>query len=128
MKIRSTAVVGVVVALAFGGVAQAQTSNDLNCSDFRSQDEAQAAYYADPSDPNNLDGDGDGYACETTFGEPTATSPGDSGTPSGGVDTGFGGLSDDGSPSPSVPLLVGLSSAAVAGLWILHRRRSAPTQ
>lgn len=39
--------------------------DDLNCSDFGSQEEAQAELEADPSDPNNLDADNDGTACDT---------------------------------------------------------------
>jgi len=49
---------------------------DLSCSDFASQAEAQAAFDADPSDPNGLDLDLDGVACETPFvvpAEPAAT-------------------------------------------------------
>jgi len=38
---------------------------DKDCADFRSQAEAQAELERDPSDPNNLDGDGDAVACET---------------------------------------------------------------
>jgi hypothetical protein len=38
---------------------------DKDCTDFRSQAEAQAELERDPSDPNNLDADGDGVACET---------------------------------------------------------------
>lgn len=37
---------------------------DLNCENFVSQPEAQATLDADPSDPNNLDADDDGVACE----------------------------------------------------------------
>ena len=36
----------------------------LNCEDFTYQEEAQARYDADPSDPNRLDADADGIACE----------------------------------------------------------------
>jgi hypothetical protein len=36
----------------------------MDCSDFSTQGAAQAALDADPSDPNNLDGDNDGWACE----------------------------------------------------------------
>ena len=36
-----------------------------DCGDFRSQAEVQAELERDPSDPNNLDADGDGVACET---------------------------------------------------------------
>jgi hypothetical protein len=39
--------------------------SDLTCSDFATQDEAQRALEADPSDPHGLDVDLDGIACET---------------------------------------------------------------
>jgi len=38
---------------------------DLNCSDFPSQAAAQAHLRADPSDPDRLDADHDGIACES---------------------------------------------------------------
>jgi len=38
---------------------------DIDCADFRSQAEAQAELERDPSDPNNLDADNHGEACET---------------------------------------------------------------
>jgi Excalibur calcium-binding domain len=41
------------------------TTTDLDCADFATQQEAQADLERDPSDPNNLDADGDGVACET---------------------------------------------------------------
>lgn len=44
------------LSLAKGGLA---------CSDFASQTAAQAVLDQDPSDPNGLDTDGDGVACET---------------------------------------------------------------
>lgn len=40
-------------------------ARDLNCSDFSTQQEAQAAYDKDKSDPNHLDRDKDGIACES---------------------------------------------------------------
>ena len=39
-------------------------SADLDCADFAFQEDAQAVLDADPSDPNGLDGDNDGIACE----------------------------------------------------------------
>jgi hypothetical protein len=39
--------------------------DQYNCSDFRSQAEAQAVLRADPRDPNQLDTDRDGIACES---------------------------------------------------------------
>ena len=61
------------------------TSEDRDCADFSSQSAAQAALEARPGDPENLDADDDGIACEEHFGE--------SGQqvqvrPVGGVDTG----------------------------------------
>jgi len=66
--------------------APAQAQEDLDClKDFTYQEEAQAVYNQDPSDPNGLDGnDNDGVACEmlphrpgepTTSVPPTTTSP-----------------------------------------------------
>ncbi len=49
-------------------VAQEETapsSDDLDCSDFDTQEEAQAVLDEDPSDPHRLDEDGDGEACES---------------------------------------------------------------
>ena len=48
-------------------------SSDLDCTtDFATQEEAQAVLEADPSDPNGLDRDKDGKACETL---PSETKP-----------------------------------------------------
>lgn len=53
--------------VAFGlvaGFGKATTNaQDLDCSDFTSQQAAQVVYDADPSDPNDLDGDNDGVPC-----------------------------------------------------------------
>jgi hypothetical protein len=39
-----------------------------NCADFRTQAQAQAVLRADASDPNGLDADRDGIACERNRG------------------------------------------------------------
>jgi micrococcal nuclease len=41
------------------------SSGDLDCSDFGTQEQAQQTLEGDPSDPNGLDADSDGEACET---------------------------------------------------------------
>ncbi len=41
-----------------------EARRDLDCSDFRSQKAAQAVLDRNPRDPNNLDPDNDGVACE----------------------------------------------------------------
>jgi hypothetical protein len=70
------------------GSSSSDTSgDDRDCADFASQADAQAALDADLSDPDHLDADVDGIACEDRFG--------DAGQqvqvhPSGGVDTGGG--------------------------------------
>jgi hypothetical protein len=43
---------------------RSSTDGDLDCSDFESQEEAQAVLEEDSSDPNGLDEDSDGEACE----------------------------------------------------------------
>jgi hypothetical protein len=73
--------------LLLAGVAVAQ--DRLNCEDFDSQDEAQAVLDRDPSDPNNLDADNDGMACDTlpsggtTGTSTTGTTTGTTGTTTG---------------------------------------------
>jgi hypothetical protein len=48
-----------LACLALPGLAQAQ---DRNCDDFDTQEEAQEAF--SPGDPEGLDGNSDGVACE----------------------------------------------------------------
>ena len=47
------------------GAAFAAGIDNQNCSDFDYQEDAQAVYDDDTSDPNGLDGDNDGVACQT---------------------------------------------------------------
>lgn len=46
------------------GVGSGNGTSDLDCADFATQQEAQAVYNQDPSDPNGLDADNDAIACE----------------------------------------------------------------
>ncbi len=55
-------VVSFALTLLLGPAAGAQA--DLDCSDFDTQQEAQAELRRDPSDPHGLDADNDGIACE----------------------------------------------------------------
>lgn len=78
---------------------------DLNCSDFATQEEAQAVLDADPSDPHGLDGDGDGIACEslpsgTTTVPPTVPPTTECTT---GVTNELGGCEPVGTPDNPVP-------------------------
>ena len=74
MSINRTALLVLVVLLsmavafcarmAWEFTPDAFAQDDLDCADFATQEEAQAAVDADPSDPNGLDADSDGFACE----------------------------------------------------------------
>jgi excalibur calcium-binding domain-containing protein len=55
-------VLGALVVVAPAALAQA---GDQDCSDFPSQAAAQAHLRADPQDPDGLDSDSDGIACES---------------------------------------------------------------
>jgi hypothetical protein len=66
---RNAVFVGLVVAsIALWFLWSAMSpavAQDLNCSDFDFQEEAQDELDSNSSDPNNLDDDNDGIACET---------------------------------------------------------------
>lgn len=133
---RTPLAVAILMVMAPAAIAQ----DTLNCGDFEFQEDAQAVYDADPSDPHGLDGsDNDGIACESlpprgsaAPSEPTAptgtdTTDGAAGsgtsgqTPAGGVPTGAGGTAASG--LPSLQLLVGMAGAmGAAGLTALAFR------
>ena len=138
------------VSLASAQLATPLAAN-LNCSDFKYQEDAQAVYDQDPSDPNGLDGnDNDGKACESlphrpqqntptseqpstttkTHTAPKSTTAKKSTTgsqvkvkPVGGVATG-GGEPDEGAPAFLV-LSGALLAAAASGGMVLYLRRRA---
>lgn len=68
------AALSTVLVVGMAGTAAAQADQD--CKDFASQEAAQAHLIADPSDPDGLDEDGDGEACENhEYGPPDTTAP-----------------------------------------------------
>ncbi|MEU4251629.1 excalibur calcium-binding domain-containing protein [Amycolatopsis sp. NPDC026612] len=121
---------------------------DKNCADFQYQEEAQAVLDATPGDPNDLDRDKNGIACETLPHRPhqqstptttskkpvstthsapkTATKKPATGSqvkvkPVGGVATGGGEPAED---VPGFLVLSGtLLAAAVSGGMVLYLRR-----
>ncbi|MGW3999240.1 excalibur calcium-binding domain-containing protein [Amycolatopsis sp. NPDC004772] len=116
---------------------------DKDCSDFQYQEEAQAVLDATPGDPNGLDRDKNGIACETLPHRPkqpaTATTSTTKKTttppkkdtkktggqvkvkPVGGVATGGGEPDDD---VPGFLVLSGtLLAATVSGGMVLYLRR-----
>jgi hypothetical protein len=76
------------------------TASDYDCSDFATQEEAQE--YLEPGDPDRLDADNDGIACEDL--------------PSGGGGGGGGGGSSEPPPPPEPPKL--MKSAAKRAAWM----------
>lgn len=141
------------LALAQGGVHTATTAGDLDCSDFTWQEDAQAVLDANPSDPNNLDNDHDGIACEslphkpkqtgttpgtttrTTTNRPSAsTSPSHGKTttgqvkvkPVGGVNTGGGDAGPGGGTGTGAAVALGGVALAgtAAGTVLVVRRRA----
>jgi hypothetical protein len=131
MRVRNAVAVTVLtvgMSYPLAGVALAQ---DLNCSDFTTQAEAQAALNQDPSDPNGLDTDNDGVACEDLPGGAPGSAENGANTagqdtgdaPAGGVEAGAGGTA--GGDDSGVLLPAGLAGGAllVAGGVVLIRRR-----
>jgi hypothetical protein len=73
MRSRTAALPLVVLGLLLSLPAlAAHAQQDLNCSDFQYQQEAQEKLDRNTSDPNGLDGDGDGVACDTLPDRPAA--------------------------------------------------------
>ncbi|MFF3494551.1 excalibur calcium-binding domain-containing protein [Streptomyces sp. NPDC002795] len=128
----------VLLASAVAGAALIPTSGmayaapDRDCPDFSTQAEAQAYYDAHPGDPDRLDRDDDGQACEDgglppgsdSDADTSADTPSDTpAMPKDGVKAGAGGLSEDGS---ATALPIGFAAAAVlaAGGAVVLRRRA----
>jgi Excalibur calcium-binding domain len=107
----ATVVLAATASVLFAAPASASTDRD--CPDFATQAEAQAAYNAVPGDPERLDADGDGIACEVgeDGGQVTA--------PVGGVAAGDG--SADG-PGALPYAISGLVLAAAGGAAVAARR------
>jgi hypothetical protein len=137
MRRRTPAAAGVLAAvvLTFGSPGTAGAA-DLDCSDFATQAEAQAALVAAPSDPNGLDADDDGSACETLPGTAGAAGVSEDDTvlgsaqvaprPVGSVAAGDGSAAaGDSSALPYV--LGGLAFAGAAGAAVAARRAARGT-
>ncbi len=129
MRIRTTiaaAALAAGFAVVLPGTASAATDRD--CPDFASQAQAQAAHDAVAGDPERLDADGDGQACEDQPYAPaasgTTTAPATGGQvstrPVGAVAAGDGSSSDEGSALPFV--LGGVAFAAAGGAAVAARR------
>ena len=135
----ATAATALAVAYLFTIGPSAAAQQDLNCDDFATQEEAQAEFNRDPSDPNGLDGnDNDGIACESlpsgssgggggegagsgTIGRSSGGSD-SGGTPRGGVETGAGGTASQDSGASSWGWFAVVGAAAVTAGGVRLRR------
>ncbi len=116
------------VGFGFGLAAPAAAQEALDCADYASQAEAQAAYRDDPSDPADNDADEDGIACElveyddaATDLTPVTTAAGADTTELPATGIGTMALSADGLNGTLGTLLaLGIVSAAL-GLRVLRR-------
>ena len=118
---RRNAAAGVVAAgvlVLFAGPASAAI--DLECGDFATQADAQVVLDGNPTDPNGLDADHDGQACEDFA---YATSGQVATPPAGGVATGDGSTAD--SDAGALPFIAGGIGLAAAGAAALAARRNA---
>ena len=119
----------VAVILATGpltGVAHAQT--DLDCADFVYQEDAQAEFDRDPSDPNRLDEDqgvDDGIACEVLPRRGTAGVTPATPLPTRGVQGGVGGSVGPAEFQRTVGIALAAGAVGLAGAYVVRRRRDA---
>jgi hypothetical protein len=133
MRRRTTAAAGVLftAALCFGFSGTAQAAVDRDCPDFPTQAAAQAAYDAVPGDPERLDGDNDGVACEDHAYAPASSTTGTTSTPqvaarpAGAVAAGDGSSSGD--EAGVLPFVLGGVALTAAGGAAVAARRSSRT-
>ncbi|MET9523963.1 excalibur calcium-binding protein [Streptomyces coeruleorubidus] len=140
---RCTGVIGTLFAIAaivpLADPALAQPDRD--CRDFAFQEDAQAVFDADPSDPNRLDedqGPDDGIACEVLprrgtgvisptgpASTPSPVTPTPTTAPSRGVRGGLGGAVASGPSAWDVGVgLAFVGGATLAAGYVVKRSRS----
>jgi hypothetical protein len=124
MRLRRTAtVIALTAGASFPLTGFAQAAPDRDCPDFATQQEAQAAFDAVPGDPERLDQDGDGLACEDLAGGTGSGEGQVSATPSGGVAAGDGSSSTD--HGEALPYVLGGLALVAAGGAAVGARRAA---
>ncbi|MEU3147807.1 MULTISPECIES: excalibur calcium-binding protein [unclassified Streptomyces] len=143
---RRTGALGILVALAATlPVAHTAHAQDLDCADFTYQEEAQALFNLDRSDPNRLDedqGPDDNIACEalprrgdtltsstsaprataTAAASATPTAPATV-APTRGVEGGLGGSSAGGPSEWDTGVGLAFAAGALATTGYLVKRR-----
>src|SRR3954465_12041736 len=131
MRRRTTAAAGALItaALSLGLSGTAHAAVDRDCPDFASQAEAQAAFDAVPGDPERLDANNNGIACEnydyasaSSTASSTASSSQVPPRPSGSVAAGDGSSTEEASTLPYV--LGGVALVGAGGAAFAARRSS----
>ncbi|MEV1293611.1 excalibur calcium-binding domain-containing protein [Pseudonocardia sp. NPDC049635] len=117
MRLRTLPAAALLAVAATVPLAGAAFAQDRDCADFASQADAQAALL--PGDPDRLDADNDGVACESYDYGAASTTTGEAATqvtatPVGGVEAG-GGAAD--------VLPMALGALAAGGVGALAARR-----
>jgi hypothetical protein len=97
MRIRTILAATALAGAATLTLAGSAFAGDRDCLDFTSHADAQAAFDAVPGDPEGLDADGDGKACEDQFVDDLVGDSGDSGDSGSGSGDSSDGWDDDGS-------------------------------
>ncbi|MEV0979053.1 excalibur calcium-binding protein [Streptomyces sp. NPDC049915] len=137
---RSTGAVGTLIAIAaLVPLADPAHAQDLDCRDFSFQEDAQAVFDADRSDPNRLDedqGPDDGIACEalprrsdgftSSTSRPVTPAPVTPAplVPTRGVQGGVGGGSTAGPTEWDIAIgLTFVTGAVLATGYVVKRRR-----
>jgi hypothetical protein len=131
MGVRTTVAATVLAAALCFPMAGVAAAQDLDCSDFATQEAAQAVYNANRTDPFDLDRDNDNRACERLPNGSYEDNTDGGTTPTKGVETGAGGTADlvtaaedtaDDGSGPLLPLGLGGVALAAAGLLLVRRR------
>jgi Excalibur calcium-binding domain len=115
MKLGGLVVVLVASLLTLSAVPSTAAARDYDCADFANQ--AEAEEYLLPNDPYNLDGDGDGIACED-LPCPCSSTPGEGG--------GSGGEEQPSTPPPPPPYHLKMGTARSLAMQVARKftRRS----
>ena len=128
MRLRTSVAAAVVFAAVSVPMTGTALAADVDCADFPTQAQAQAVLVADPTDPNGLDGNHNGTACEdhAFAGVPAAATPAPqvATLPAGSIAAGDGST-DDADPLPYA--LGGLALAGAAGCAVAARRTARRT-
>ncbi|MFP5068155.1 excalibur calcium-binding domain-containing protein [Pseudonocardia nantongensis] len=120
MRLRTFSAAALLAAAATVPMAGAAFAQDRDCADFATQAEAQEALL--PGDPERLDQNNDGVACETLPPGAEAAEPAsDDGTASQVTATPVGGVEAGGGPTALLPIALGAVAAGGVGAVAVRR-------